>query len=299
MPGNSLSTATLDRRGDAFSTLASRPRLEILVALLEIESRTGEWQRGPLSFSDLHAAVGIESTSQFAYHLDRLEDRFVAESREGYRLTLAGETVARAVVAGSFEPVSDLEPVTVDAPCPLCGAPDIVAETETSTFVLRCRSCEASLVTDVLLESERADRTPPEVVESVGRRLRHYCRMAADGICPECHGRLDSRVGSHERDGTTMYAFHNACQQCWRVVHVPVEVGCLVHPEATALLRRGDHPVDGPLWDLFAVAADDCSIEVTAEQPFEAVVTLACEDESRQFGVGEDFDVRVLGTDDG
>lgn len=288
------STSVLERRGEAFSVLGSRPRLEILVALLESEARERGWTGGSMSFSTLHGAVGVASTSRFAYHLGRLEGQFVEESPEGYRLTLAGETLARAIVAGSFEPTSDLDPVAVDAPCPLCTAEGLLAETAASLFVLRCPACETSLVTDPVWESELADRTPREAVESVGRRLRHHCRMAADGICPECHGRLEPRVEAHERGGTTVHAFHGACRQCWRVITVPVEVACLLHPEAAALRRREGRSTAGPLWDLFAVAAEDCSLDVVSERPFEAVVTLARADERRRFEVGERFAVEAV-----
>lgn len=252
-----------------------------------------------MSFSDLHGAVGIESTSQFAYHLDKLEGAFVVRSSAEYRLTLDGEAVARVIVAGSLEPTTDLEPVAVDAPCPLCDSDGLVAETAGSLFELRCPSCERSLVTDRLWESELADRTPREAVESVGRRLVHHCRMAADGICPECHGRLESTVRTHEREGTTVYAFHSTCRQCWRVVHVPVEVGCLVHPAAAASRWREGRSSAGSLWDLFAVADEECTLAVATERPFEAEVTIAGGDGGRRFEVGENFDVTPIAPGEG
>ena len=169
------------------------------MALLESESREEGWAAGSMSFSDLHAAVEVKSTSQFAYHLDRLDGHFVAEAPEGYRITLAGETVARAIVAGSFEPASDLDPVGVDAPCPLCGTRGLVAENAADLFVLRCQSCDESLVTDVLRQSELTGRTPRETVESVGRRLLEHCRMAAAGICRGPRARRDDLLRVPQR----------------------------------------------------------------------------------------------------
>ena len=70
-------------------------------------------------------------------------------------------------------------------------------------------------------------------------------------------------------------------------------MGCLLHPAAVALLWRDGRFTAGPLWDLFGVAADDCSLDVVSERPFEGVVTLERGDERRRFEVDEEFRVDV------
>lgn len=71
----------------AFSLVAHETRVEILESL-----RTADG--GPLSFGEIREAVGVDDPGQCHYHVDRLTDRFVQKSEEGYRLSPAGWLIA-------------------------------------------------------------------------------------------------------------------------------------------------------------------------------------------------------------
>jgi hypothetical protein len=104
---------------EAFTTLGSDTRMEILRTLGETDS--------PLSFSELHDRVSLGDSGQFNYHLDKLRGHFLQQTEEGYRLRRAGRRVVQAVLSGAITDRPVLEPTVVDAACPYCDAPTVVA----------------------------------------------------------------------------------------------------------------------------------------------------------------------------
>jgi DNA-binding transcriptional ArsR family regulator len=77
---------------DAFALLANETRLEVL-RVLRVATERGDGTAGALTaveFSDLFAAVGIDDTGNFSYHLEKLEGHFVKATEEGYVLTEEG-----------------------------------------------------------------------------------------------------------------------------------------------------------------------------------------------------------------
>jgi hypothetical protein len=63
----------------------------------------------PLRFSTLRRRSGIEESSRFNYHLDRLREQCVRDTGDGYVLTLRGERFVEALagvptVDASVEP---------------------------------------------------------------------------------------------------------------------------------------------------------------------------------------------------
>ena len=73
---------------ETFTLLSDETRVRILVALAEHPDRLR-------SFSDLRSHVGVTDSGQFNYHLDRLCERLVARTDDGYVLTDTGQAVAR------------------------------------------------------------------------------------------------------------------------------------------------------------------------------------------------------------
>jgi len=73
---------------ETFSLLSDETRVRILVALSQAAD-------DPVSFSDLRSRVGVDDSGQFNYHLDRLCERLVTKTDDGYLLTDSGEAVAR------------------------------------------------------------------------------------------------------------------------------------------------------------------------------------------------------------
>lgn len=72
---------------DTFRLLSDETRVRILVALAESPD-------APQGFSELRSRVGMTDSGQFNYHLDRLRERLVTKTHDGYVLTDTGQAVA-------------------------------------------------------------------------------------------------------------------------------------------------------------------------------------------------------------
>ncbi|MFC4407196.1 DUF7347 domain-containing protein [Haloarchaeobius iranensis] len=108
---------------DALDVLAHEHRIAILRALAEADE--------PLSFSALHARVGMRDSGKFNYHLAKLCEYYVRETGEGYELGHAGERVVSAAdpAPGSRSAHRGLATTDGGTPgdgreCPVCGEPD-------------------------------------------------------------------------------------------------------------------------------------------------------------------------------
>ncbi|WP_256299112.1 ArsR/SmtB family transcription factor [Haloarchaeobius salinus] len=109
-----------ERAADALDVLGHEHRIAILRALAEAD--------GPLSFSALHARVGMRDSGKFNYHLSRLCEYYVRETDEGYELGHAGERIISAADPGAAG--ADGGTATTDGGmpgsagverCPVCG----------------------------------------------------------------------------------------------------------------------------------------------------------------------------------
>ena len=281
---------------DAITSLANHQRLQILLALNEAEREHGQ-QWYPLSFTDLHDAVDIESSSQFSYHLEQLVSQFVSETPAGYRLTYSGNKIVRAIVSGVYESTPTFEDSEVDGVCAFCGAGSLLATLESEQFVIQCSSCESTLVNDFLPRSQTRNRTSSEIAESVGYRIWSTFLQVRGGVCPECFGCVETTVDSHSHpDGDAIHPIHvHSCRACWLVVSLPVEVTVAFHPVAQCLFWEHDISLlDVPLWEFFGfMTSGVITTDVVSEEPFAATFELTLGDETVGFSMDETAIVTV------
>jgi len=302
-----------DAQVAALEALGNERRLEILLALGDRE-REMRVDRYELSFSELYEAVDIGSTSQFSYHLSQLVGPFVAETDEGYHLTYSGDKIVRAVRSGVYESTTGFDPVTVEGSCPACGASELEALLEHERFVVRCRDCDGRLLSDSFPRSLAAGRTPEEIVESFGYRIWSTYLLIRGDVCPECYGRVERRVDSHERPGDSnaesvpesgadatsdpepLYTFASICEECDFTIHLPVEVPVAFHPAALEYLwRHGVSLLDLPLWEFFALlSSDDWTTDVRSTDPFEAHFRIEMGEDSLVLAMDDAFAVTPL-----
>ncbi|WP_436926058.1 DUF7351 domain-containing protein [Halosimplex amylolyticum] len=275
---------------DALGVLGSEPRLEILLALGDRE-RAVRTNRYELTFSELYDAVDVASSSQFSYHLSQLVGPFVAETDDGYHLKYAGDKVVRAIRSGLYESTAAFEPVGIPGACVVCGATDLEALLRDERFVVRCRACEATLLSDSFPRSQADDRTPEAVVESFGYRIWSAYLLVRGGVCPECYGRVDYWVDCHD-DGA-QYTFAAMCAGCDCTIHLPIEVPALFHPTAIEYLwRHGIDLFDSPLWELFElVVSDEWTTTVASTDPLDATFRIAMDGEAVELAMDERFEV--------
>jgi DNA-binding transcriptional ArsR family regulator len=297
-PSDNRATDPAERRAvDALEALGNEQRLAILFALADRERET-RTNRLELSFTDLYEAVDIGSTSQFSYHLSRLVGPFVAETDGGYCLTYAGEKIARAIRSGVYESTAEFDPITVDGTCLACEEQALEALLRDERFVVRCRACEATLLSDSFPRSQAVDRTPAEVVASFGYRIWSSALLVHGDVCPECYGRIDRRVDHHE--SVSAYTFAAVCRECSFTVHLPVEVPVVFHPTAATFLDRHGTPLpETPLWELFGLfGSGSWTTEVRSTEPLDARVRIDLGGESLALTLDESFTAAVADTDD-
>ena len=104
----------------AFGLLADETRLAIIQALwaateLDADGTVGQ-EASAVRFSDLFAALGIDDTGNFNYHLEKLRGHFVATTDGGYVLTGDGVEVARHALAEASRDASGGPPAPASGP---------------------------------------------------------------------------------------------------------------------------------------------------------------------------------------
>jgi DNA-binding transcriptional ArsR family regulator len=219
---------------DAFELLANETRLAILVTLWESYRPFAE--DTTLQFSELRERVGTADSGQFNYHLDRLTDHFVDATDDGYRLSDAGLTVVRSVIAGTGIEERTLEPTTVDMDCKLCDSPAEIAYEDGWVYVF-CTECDGlwtdrsddergQLARFSLHPAALADRTPEEIYAAAWLTTYQKLHSMIEGVCPTCSGPIERSVvvcEDHEDDGI--------CGNCGRNGRGAARLSCEVCKE--------------------------------------------------------------------
>ena len=274
---------------EAFSVVANESRLAILEALWRAPER-------PVSFSELRRAVGMADSAQFNYHLGKLTGQFVTKCEDGYDFRHAGEKVVRAVLEGSLNENPSVEPFDIDSACVACGA-SLRARYADERLTIECAECNKLHGRYPFPPGGLNDRTRAEVVDAFNQRVRHLHCLAADGVCPECGGRMNTAITDDDgRLGVEVCVVHR-CAQCRHALRSTVGLRLLDHSEVVAFHR--DHGVslcETPYWELDWCVSDDHTT-VRSADPWEIVVTMALGGE--RLRVTLDGDLAVTDTERG
>ncbi|WP_114576221.1 helix-turn-helix domain-containing protein [Saliphagus sp. LR7] len=245
---------------DAFALIGDDTRLAILEALWLADER-------PVPFSELRRVVGTEDSAQFNYHLQRLVGHFVRKTEEGYAFKHAGEKVVRSVIAGSFNEHPTVEPFGVEGTCFACeGA--LEARYEDERLAIVCRACGEGHGEYSFPPGGLTDRTPAEVAAAFDQRVRHLHCLAADGVCPECAGRMHTSLVEDGECclGVSVRVDHE-CRQCGHSLCSAAGLRLLDHPEVVGFHRdRGVSVADRSYWTLPWCVSDEYT-RVRAEDP--------------------------------
>ena len=291
---------------DAFAALGNETRMDILRTLAEADA--------PLSFSELRERVGVSDSGRFNYHLDTVEGHFVRKTDGEYELRQAGRRVIGAVLSGAITDDPVVEPTEIDDPCPVCGAPTLVAFFE-GRVEHYCTECAGYYGRD-LPSSESATagdassgtpeygylgsfQLPPAGTE--GRAPGELFRAASTwgllnliavgaGVCPECSAPLASSPRICEGHDST----DDHCEQCnnRHAIQLRFEcTNCLYGGEAAFgvalmadvhvlafLATHGINPVSPSDPATYSAALMNYEEELLSADPFEARFTLALED---------------------
>ncbi|WP_053949250.1 winged helix-turn-helix domain-containing protein [Halolamina sediminis] len=272
--------------GNAFAALGNEHRVEILRTLVVAV----ENQRTGLPFTELYDRTGIDSSSQFSYHLDRLTTEFVREADGEYVPTSAGERVVRAIRSGIYTEAPSFEPVTVEGVCPECASTTLRAAYDDPHLRVACTDCDATVVTYDLSPAETEGRGPFETLAACNRRALREYETAIAGSCPTCNGATTVAIETGP-DGD--YACVADCSQCGLRLFAPVELPLFGHPAVISFYwDRGVDVTDLRLWRLPAFIGD-VDRRVLETEPLAFALTLHHGDASITARIDADGTVSV------
>lgn len=290
---------------EAFSLVGNETRLSILEALWAADER-------PMTFSDLRREVGMADSAQFNYHLQKLTGHFIRRvddgsasesatgstgrrSTGGYEFKHAGEKVVRAVIAGSFNERPTVEPFPVRGECVECGG-SLRATYVDEYLGIECVDCGQCHGEYPFPPGGFTDRTREEVADAFDNRVRHLHCLAADGVCPECSGRMGTRVieGGEECCLHAQLRVDHECAQCGHALCSVAGLRLLDHSAVVAFHRdRGIRVDDRPYWTLPWCVSDEY-VTVLERDPYRLEVRIPLEGD--ELHVIMDGDLEVLET---
>lgn len=298
---------------EAFALLADETRLEILRTLSEADD--------PLSFSALFERSDYDDSSNFSYHLDKLEGHFISRTDEGYVLRQTGRRVVEAVIAGTMTENPLVERAPTDSPCPFCGA-SIEVRYQQERVEMYCSECPGALGREDPREQLATDddmfghlgsmslppagvrgRSPTELLQAA-QAWKHLDVMAdSAGFCSRCSGVIDHSVTvCADHEGTD-----GICEHCERRYAVLFEVECrtchynkrgiaptclLAKTELLSFLTdHGGNPLMPETFDVEPGAVANYEESVLSMDPFKAAFTFTIDDESITLTVDEEVSV--------
>lgn len=274
----------VDRRtpAEAFSLLDNDIRLSILEAL----SDAGQ----ALSFSDLRERVGERDSGKFNYHLGKLTGHFVRRTDSGYELTLAGDQIVGALLAGTYTADVSLDPIEIDSSCPNCGGSPLIADYADEYVTVRCTDCEEwfNQFTFPPGTVEQFDRE--ELPDAFDRWLRTTFQRVVAGFCTTCSGRVVGTLEPAEGRPEPIKATYR-CERCGDTATASPSMALFYHPAALGFYY--DHGVDvtrTPTWEI-AARQDDLEVEPVSEEPITVRVTVRIDDEALEATIDEHAEV--------
>jgi DNA-binding transcriptional ArsR family regulator len=286
---------------DAFAALADETRVDILRAMWELKGNPSNPRHQHLSFSELRERVGMRDSGQFNYHLDKLTDRFITKSDEGYRLTLAGHLLLGSLVGGAYTREGSIDPIPLDDPCPFCGG-DRVFKYGGEFAEFACEECDVGTFFAVppgVFAGYETDQVPA-VAEAY---MRTYLQQTAEGFCPMCEGRIQPTVvpsiviSDPEKDVpedlSDLPAVRYECDRCYHTTQADLGTALLHHPAVVAF--HHDNGIDireAPLGRF--VAGDEDSARVLEQDPLRVVVTYEANGERLRVVLDEERTVEEI-----
>ena len=276
---------------DAFGALADPMRVDILRALWDAEGNEA-------TFSELREAVGVADSGQFNYHLDKLTDRFVSKTDDGYRLTVAGSSVVGSLLAGAYTRVGTVGPVPVAEPCGFCGGQQQFTYDDERASI-DCEDCDVDTHFRVP-PGVFAGYEPEQFPAVTERYVRSNFQQADDGFCPYCEGRIeptletaDTPVAGERDDPDDFDDIPTAEYRCLRCGETfTTDLGAGLMRRAPVVGFFDDHGVDIGETPLSRVrAADPEDAVVVDRDPLQARVRYTVDGETLTVTVNEGLEV--------
>ncbi|MDX1745306.1 MAG: hypothetical protein R3324_05155, partial [Halobacteriales archaeon] len=295
---------------EAFTLLSDGTRLAILRALWEAHDPADET---PTRFAELRERIGVDDPGRLNYHLNKLLDRFVRRTEDGYELMDSGKRIVRMLLSGTAIDDPEIDPVEVDISCWYCGG-----QPEWSYFegwrYLECTNCDARCVDTfppgVISKSEfppsgLRNRTPNEINRADRIWGTHRRASVMDGVCPDCAGDMpvtSIEVCSDHDPDWDEYQFCEACSSIFWMLVSHVCEGCKYRWRMPTLFYPSRQPAviafyyeHGIEFDLAAYEQRahllDFEEEVLSEDPLRIRISIPLGDEALRLTYDERMDV--------
>ena len=273
---------------EAFDLVGHEIRLDVLMALDEADGR--------VPFSDLRERVGTRDSGQFNYHLDKLTDRFVERSDEGYVLADAGRRLTGAIRAGGFTKTLEADPVPVEGECLNCGG-SLEARFRESNVLVTCTECEFDVTNPEVPPGILQGYRPDEVPGVLDRWIKRSLYTTKLGFCDYCGGRMEpSLVRAEDLDsgGADEYGVeamvHYECDRCSFRFNGVAGFAMIAHPAVISF--HHEHGIDvheEPFWAFDWLELGGAT--VTNEEPLRLEVPITLGDETLTLVVDESVEV--------
>ncbi len=295
---------------EAFALVADETRLEILRTLSETDE--------PLAFSELFERSEYDDSSNFSYHLDKLEGHFISRTDEGYALRQAGRRVVEAVIAGTVTADPLVERAPTDRPCPFCSAP-IEVSYEQERVKMYCPECPGvgrqdeeggQFATEVgtlghisLPPAGVQGRTPTEMLNAAQVWSNLDLLGDSAGVCSRCSGTVERSVTVCEDHDVSA----DICDHCERRHRVLFEVECMTCPNSKSgiaivcllaetellsfLTDHGGNPLMPETYDVGPGALANYKEDVLSIDPFEAKFTFTIDNDALTLTIDENVSV--------
>lgn len=272
----------------AFAALSDPVRVAVLRTLWD------RARRDAVPFSELRAAVGIEDSGRFSYHLRQLTDHFVEKTDAGYRLRPAGVLVVDSIEAGELTDAPAVEPADVGTPCPECPA-ELRARYDAGEFVVDCPDCDVRMGRLVFPPRAVSEREGEGRLHAFSVHLRRHLAAARAGVCPFCCCPVTTALELDPDEPDRTHLSHRVrydCGDCGAVLSASLGMHLLDHPAVVAFLHdHGVAPDDRPYWE-FPFCRDDRGVTRLDDAPPRVELAVELGGDELRVTVDEDGAVR-------
>jgi hypothetical protein len=275
------------------------------------ESRRGEGDLQPISFSDLRSRIDPDvASAQFNYHLQQLvgifversgesiaqiDKRMIPEADEGYVLRPEGTMVARKLRANATASDVAVSQPGLDLDCYYCGTP-VEATYENAIFRAQCPNCEYVYEHELVPPGGVGD-TGDATLDRISTYLWSRRLAFARGGCPLCADALETEFLRpaeirYPRSDRREVMINRWCTNCGEREYLKVGEVLLREPALVAFCR--DHGLDvtsTPLWHLEFVVTDR-AISLLSTDPVEVGFELELDGDTLELILNEGVTVQ-------
>lgn len=269
---------------EVFALLGHEIRLDILRAFFEKyepvdpESRSEVRDRRTLSYAELMAAIEMEDSGKFNYHLEKLRGAYVEKVEAGYMPTASAIALYETVVANRpTESMSaDFE---IEEVCPNCGS-GLRGRYEQEFLTVDCPACDLFWgVTYRFPKNGLAIRKEEDVYEALYDRMMYHVGLARTGQCPSCAGVTSATMPRERLDNESTPTVELSCGTCSWFVTVDIVSALQFEPRVTSALLEIGIPL-GKSSSMRATeqVLPDVTGRIGSDDPFHATIVITYDD---------------------